>query len=131
MRFEDEAPVGNEVVRSFLVTGGKASTGRGGEEISLETLIAPTHLGRVERPELKFERGQILDLLGDAQEQGDEMSVAEVSAHLGLPMLSTITLVAQLVDDGLLDVESTTTTMDLDDLQLIRDAIAGLRGREK
>ncbi len=126
MRFEDEAPVGNEVVRSFLVTGGKASTGGGDEEVSLETLIGPSQLGRVEQPELKFERGQILSLLVEAQDQGNEMSVAEVSAHLGLPMLSTVTLVAQLIDDGLLDVESTTTTMDLDDLQLIRDAIASL-----
>ncbi len=126
MRFEDEAPIGNEVVRSFLVTGGKATTGD--DEISLETLIAPTHLGTVEAPHLTFERGQILALLVQAQDNNEEMSVAEVSAHLTLPMLSTITLVAQLVADGFLEVESAVTQMNLDDLQLIRDAITSLRG---
>ncbi len=120
MAADDEAPRVTEVVRSFLVTGGKASVAYKGPELALETLVERTKRGEIVVPRLNFERRQIVEILAT------RMSIAEVSAHLGLPMLSTIVLVSQLVADGLVEAEEAQQVVGLDTLRSIRSAIASL-----
>lgn len=117
---EDKAPRATNVVRSFLVTGGKASVPYDGPELALETLVERTKRGEIVRPRLNFERRQIVDILEV------RMSIAEVSAHLKLPMLSTIVLVAQLVADGLVEAQESQQNVGLSTLQSIRNAIVNL-----
>lgn len=117
---EDEAPRATQVVRSFLVTGGKASVPYDGPELALETLVERTKRGEIVLPRLNFERRLIIDILAT------RMSIAEVSAHLKLPMLSTIVLVSQLVADGLVEAQESQQDVGLGTLQSIRNAIVNL-----
>lgn len=120
MSGDDAAPRATEVVRSFLVTGGKASVAYKGPELALETLVERTTRGEIVLPRLSFERQQIVDILAD------RMSIAEVSAHLSLPMLSTLVVVSQLVADGLVEAQASTQHAGLETLQSIRNAIVNL-----
>ncbi len=119
MRFEDEQLRGAEVVRSFMVTSGKATVDSI-EELALETRVDRTALGLEQLPREQFERRAILGLLTEP------LSIAEISAHLQLPTLSTIVLVTGLVNDELLDAEEAVDEIDMASLMLIRDAIRNL-----
>ena len=119
MRFEDEQLSGAEVVRSFMVTSGKATVDAI-EELALETRVDRTALGLKQHRTEQFERQAIIGLLDEP------LSVAEISAHLKLPTLSTIVLVTGLVQDGLLDAEAAVDEIDMASLMLIRDAIRNL-----
>jgi len=120
MAGEDAAPTATQVTRSFLVTRGKATIPYDGPELALETLVERTILGGMVLSRLNFERRLIVDILTT------RMSIAEVSAHLRLPMLSTIVLVSQLVADGLVEAQESQQIVDLGTLESIRTAIVNL-----
>jgi hypothetical protein len=90
---EDDA-VAVRTVRPYTLTGGRTrSTGR---HLPLEAIVRPgTATGAIGSPE----RRAIHDL---AQRQ--VLSLAEISAHLGLPLGVTRVLVGDLADEGLLTV---------------------------
>lgn len=88
---EDEPPR----TRPFVVTQGKTTTQA---TVRLETLVEVTN------PEAKarFEKQALLDM---AREK--PISVAELSAHLKLPIGTTMTLVSQMIDEQLLAAHAT------------------------
>jgi Protein of unknown function (DUF742) len=82
-------------VRPYAVTGGR--TRGSGALLPIEALATGA-----QRPValLSGERGRILDLT-----MGQFLSIAELSAHLKLPVGVVRVLVADLADDGLLRIE--------------------------
>ena len=93
---EDEPPR----TRPFVVTQGQTTTQA---SVRLETLVEATD------PQLpaRFERKELRDMAADTP-----ISVAELSAHLKLPIGTTMTLVSQMIDEGLLSAHATVTTSD-------------------
>jgi Protein of unknown function (DUF742) len=86
-------PAGAQEVRPYVMTGGRTQT-RGGPDLSLESLVVATPEGRYAHA--SFEAAQVLRLCEQSQ------SVAEVSAHLRLPLGVARVLVADLIAAGLL-----------------------------
>lgn len=84
-------------VRPFVMTSGR-TTGAAGT-LRVETMVEANPLAGLIN--LAFERRDIVELCQTAQ------SVAEVSAHLGLPLGVVGVLVADLVDEGALRIHHT------------------------
>ena len=93
----DHRSGGIRLVRPYTVTGGRTRS-RGSADLPMETLVSVSTIGRATVSELRFERADIVDLCADVQ------SVAEVSAHLSLPLGVARVLVGDLHAEGLLDV---------------------------
>jgi len=89
---------GDEFVRPYLVTGGRVHDGLG----DFSTVYALTSTGRGRMETLTFEMRQIAELCSEAQ------SVAEISAHLHLPLGVVTVLARDLADAGNLAAASTT-----------------------
>jgi hypothetical protein len=88
---------GHRLVRPFVMTSGR-TTGAAGS-LRVETMVeANPHAGLIN---LAFERREIVERCQTAQ------SLAELSAHLGLPIGVVRVLVADLVDEGALRVHHT------------------------
>ncbi|CAM5347491.1 MULTISPECIES: DUF742 domain-containing protein [Streptomyces] len=88
----EEASVTSDFVRSYVITGGR--TLPAGDQLALQTLvtIAPDRtLPLGASPEVKA----IWDLLG-----GGYLSVAEVAAHVALPVGVARLLLIDLLDQG-------------------------------
>ncbi len=118
-RYEDEPVVGGEVVRRFMVTGGRTRPA-GVVELPLETLVSPTDLAWARLGQLQFERRAIV------AEVGESASVAEIAARLDIPLRAAVVLVSEMVAEGLLAAESVVDEVDLPLLRKIRAAIAAL-----
>lgn len=86
---EDAGPVG----RLYAVTRGRV--GRGRPELDMLTLVVASRFGGLRRSEPEYT--QILQLSRAPQ------SIAELSARLSLPLNTVKVLVADLIDDGLLE----------------------------
>lgn len=119
MPLDDEAPTGDRVVRSFLVTGGRATV-KQAEELPLESRVCRTATGEARIEELTFERRDIVEFASEPN------SIAEISAHLGLPMLSSLVLVSELVESGYLEAADVVEEVNMESLQLIRNALLKL-----
>ena len=119
MPLDDEAPTGDRVVRSFLVTGGRATV-KQAVELPLESRVCRTAAGQARIEELAFERRDIVEFASEPN------SIAEISAHLGLPMLSSLVLVSELVDSGFLEAADVVEEVNMESLQLIRNALLKL-----
>jgi hypothetical protein len=121
MRYEDEAPKddGSGQVRSFLVTKGQARVANG-EELAPEALVEPSAQSRSIVDTLQFERRSIVAGLSGPT------SVAEVAAHLKIPLLTAQVLLTNMVGEGLLNAQRPVQTMDLDFLSTLRAAITNL-----
>lgn len=116
---DDEEVVGQTVVRSFLVTGGR--TRSEAQSLQFETLVEinPT----AEMHTLQFER---LDIARHVSTQ-DATSIAEIAAALRLPMLTAQVLVSDLVSEAFLSAHETASSeIDLSSLSDIRAAILSL-----
>ncbi len=118
MALADEVPTGDRVVRSFLVTGGKAKL-EDVRELELESRVSRTPTGAA-RNDLNFERRAIIEFATEPY------SIAELSAHLKLPLLSTVVLASQMVHDGLLEAQEVVEEVNMDSLVLIRRALLNL-----
>jgi hypothetical protein len=120
------APVGSDGassglrVRSYVLTGGRT---RGGADLPFEALIQVTADGRASLPRLSLERRDII-----AQCVG-AISVAEISAHLHLPLGVVRVLVGDMVEEGLLlaSAPDTSRTGDRPDRQLLERVLDGLQ----
>ncbi len=120
MEFDDEeVVVGHDVVRSFVVTGGRTRSDT--ESLQLETRVELSPYAELQR--LQFERLDIARHV-DAQKA---ISIAEIAAALHLPMLTTQVLVSDLVSESVLTAHDTVgSEIDLSSLSDIRAAILSL-----
>ena len=87
---------GRRLVRPYAVTGGRTNASRAEPPLPLEALCFVTPAGR--RADLHFERATVALLCGEVQ------SVVEIAAHSRLPLGVARVLVADMRDEGLLDV---------------------------
>ena len=87
-------------VPSFVLVGGRT---RAGIDLPLETLVRTTSLGRSAGPRLALERGRIAEMAADP------LSIAEISAHLSVPLGVARVLVGDMVEEGLLDSQQLET----------------------
>ena len=111
---------GIRLVRPYTVTGGRTRS-RGSADLPMETLISVSSVGRASVAELHFERADIVDLCADMQ------SVAEVSAHLSLPLGVARVLVGDLHAEGLLDVHMPDPAAAGPDAALLGKVLDGLQ----
>jgi hypothetical protein len=102
-------------VRPYVMTAGRT---RGGPDVSLETLVVVTPTGRYVRA--SFEAGQVLRLCAQRQ------SVAEVSAHLRLPVGVVRVVVADLLAADLLSATAPPTRHLADDVEFLERLILGV-----
>ena len=117
--FKDQGVEGDEIVRSFMITGGR--TRAADSHLSLETMVEPIAAPSTGSA-MKFERQEILRSIDGPT------SIAEIAATLQLPLLSTQVLVSDLVFDGVLQAFDSVTgpDLDMDILSSIRAAIVAL-----
>ncbi len=106
------------LVRSYLVTGGRTSASAA--DLPLEALVALTQAGHL-APDLQFERGEIAALCQDV------LSVAEVAAHTKLPLGVARVLLADMRDEGLLDIHVPMRAGHRPDAALLEKVLDGLR----
>lgn len=85
----DDEDLGGEVVRSFMLTRGR--TRAAVEELAIERLVAVAD-SHQDRQRLGVEQRLICDLLS-----GGSMSIAEIAAHLSIPLRAAIVLVSEMV----------------------------------
>ncbi|MFE3542465.1 DUF742 domain-containing protein [Nocardia sp. NPDC059177] len=112
---EDAGPM----VRLFAVTRGRGRTQRA--ELDLTTLLVDAGAGtRLRRAEPEY--AAIVDLCRSP------MAVAEVSAHLKLPLNLAKVLIADLIEEGRLVARAPQlTAVGTPDLQVLRAVLAGIR----
>ena len=108
-------------VRPYALTGGRV---RSSIELPLETIVRVTTRGEASTSELASERQQICRICTDLS------SIAEVSAHLKLPLGVVRVLVGDMVTEGFLEANATVMTADQDprpDLRLLERVLDGLQ----
>ncbi|MFF2087521.1 DUF742 domain-containing protein [Nocardia sp. NPDC058176] len=111
---EDAGPL----VRLYAVTRGRGRAPR--RELDLTTLLVDARTG-TRRPGPEYDA--IVDLCRAP------LSVAEVSAHLHLPLTLTKVLIGDLLDDGRLTARAPepTASEPSTDLHVLRAVLAGIR----
>lgn len=112
---EGAADADGEIVRSFMLTRGR--TRASVPELAIETVVsAPISLG-VNSMLQDREHQRVRDLLVGP------MSIAEISAHLMIPLRAAVVIASEMVAAGLLTAGSTVDSGDTDLLQKIRSAL--------
>lgn len=107
-------------VRPYALTGGRV---RSSTELALETIVRTTSRGASLTERLPTESRRILELCEEPT------SIAEVSAHLSIPLGVARVLVGDLVTEGHLDSHATPATGDgsRPDLRLLERVLDGLQ----
>ncbi|WP_194829045.1 DUF742 domain-containing protein [Nocardia sp. XZ_19_231] len=114
--YEDEA---SPLVRLYAVTGGRAKAQR--LDLELTTLLVDARSGARSRL-LAPEYDAIVELCRTA------LSVAEVSAHLHLPLTTTKILIGDLIDEGRLRARAPRNQLNTaPDLDVLRAVLAGIK----
>jgi len=103
-------------VRPYLITGGRTTTAR--TDVAMETVVTRS-ADAAAGGRVAFEHAAVL---ADCDQP---RSVAEVAAHLGIPLMVALILVGDLVEAGLLEA-STTTPSQADDVAFIERLIDGV-----
>jgi len=109
--FEDDLPT----TRPYVVTGGNT---RPQSSVAIETLVESV---QAESANLRFEKGRVMELASDP------LSVAELSAHLKMPIGTTMVLVGELIGAGQLRSHQTLASSDLSDLNIMTRIINRVR----
>jgi hypothetical protein len=119
----DDAADGGRVVPAYALTRGR--TRSAGPDLPLEAVVTATEYGLRRFPGLQAERRIIVELCTGAQ------SVAEVSAHLRIPIGVARVLVSDLVSSGYLAVHLPYRSGDDDrpDAAILERLLDGLRSR--
>lgn len=115
----DHTDAGVRLVRPYTVTGGRTRS-RGDADLPMETLVSVSRTGLGAQTGLRFERAAVMDLCATVQ------SVAEVSAHLRLPLGVARVLVGDLHAEGLLDVHMPVPARVGPDADLLGKVLDGL-----
>ncbi len=107
-------------VRPYAITGGRT---RGQTDLPYETMIQTTAEGHQALPRLVLERRRVVELCRSP------LSVAEISAHLKLPLGVVRVLVGDMVEEGLLSATAPdhSRTGDRPDRQLLERVLDGLQ----
>ena len=107
-------------VRPYAMTGGRV---RSSTELPLETIVRVTDRAAGHVDQLTMECREICDLCVEP------LSIAEVSAHLHLPLGVTRVLVGDMVTEGMLDSHRNTASEDgaRPDLRLLERVLDGLQ----
>ncbi len=107
-------------VRPYALTGGRV---RSSTDLALETIVRVTKQAQTDAAHLATESRRICELCIDPT------SIAEVSAHLDLPLGVARVLVGDLVTDGLLDSHANPASSDgsRPDLRLLERVLDGLQ----
>jgi len=106
-------------IRPYALTGGRV---RSSTELGLEAIVRVTDRGRTDVAKLATERRAICDVC-DAPS-----SIAEVSAHLKLPLGVARVLVGDMVTEGYLDCNENAVGEDSrPDLRLLERVLDGLQ----
>lgn len=112
-------PDGNGLrVRPYALTGGRT---RAQTEIEIETILVRTAAGDVRADRMAMERGDILRLCATPH------SLAEISAHLHLPLGVARVLAGDLCDEGFLDFNRDHATNGRPSLRLLERVFDGLQ----
>ena len=109
---EDTMPA----TRPYVVTGGNT---RPTGSVAIETLVETVP---AEARGLRFEKERVAQLASSSP-----LSVAELSAHLKMPIGTTMVLVGELIGTGTLRSHQTSTTSDLSDLNIMNRIINRVR----
>lgn len=102
-------------VRPYALTGGR--TRSHGTNLALETLITATDDGREAAPKLSAEQRQIVLLCSRP------LSIAEISARLGVPLGVARVLASDLRADGLVEAHRSPTADDGEDLKSVLERV--------
>lgn len=108
----------DEVVRPFLLTGGRTDTGS--VYLNMETLAVATLEGEDALERLHDERRTI------AEATESPISVAEIAVELGVPLGVCKVLVADMAQEGLLELSEAPTGANTD-IDLLTRLIDGVR----
>lgn len=104
-------------IRPYALTGGRT---RSTLDLPLESLVCASERGRLLHDQLGVEERRILDLAAEP------VSLAELSAHMGVVVGAVRVLVGDLVSSGFLDSRSTTVN-DASDIRLLERVLDGLK----
>jgi uncharacterized protein DUF742 len=104
-------------VRPYAMTGGRTRPTH--QDLEIETLVSTTSTGEL-TPKLSVEQRAIAALCHDI------LSIAEVSAHLHLPLGVIRVLVGDMADEHLVIVHRPTQAGDRPDLALLERVLYGL-----
>lgn len=116
---EDDEGGLSDRIRPYALTGGRT---RGATELPMEALVRVTPQGVSAHPRLALERKKIVSLCGSP------ISVAELSAHLHVPIGVVRVLVGDMSDEGLLDtMRPRSTHDDRPDIKLLERVLDGLQ----
>jgi hypothetical protein len=102
-------------VRPYALTGGR--TRSHGTNLALETLISATEAGREAAPKLSPEQRQIVLLCARP------LSIAELSARLGVPLGVARVLASDLRAEGLVEAHRSPTVDDGEDLKSVLERV--------
>ncbi len=106
-------------VRPYALTGGRT---RSRADLSIETILVRTPAGSTAADRVSVaEKGQILGLCAAPS------SVAEISAHLHLPLGVARVLAGDLCDEGLLDFNREHNAAERPSLRLLERVFDGLQ----
>ena len=106
-------------IRPYALTGGRV---RSSTELALEAIVRVTDRGRANTSSLASEKRAICSICAAP------VSIAEVSAHLKLPLGVARVLVGDMVTDGFLDCNVTAVSEDSrPDLRLLERVLDGLQ----
>ena len=106
-------------IRPYAITGGRT---RSLKELEIETIVRTSARGAVQQGRLTLERKRIAGLCATP------LSIAEVSAHLKMPLGVTRVLVGDMASEGLLDSHMpATTTNKRPDIRLLERVLNGLQ----
>ena len=81
-------------VRPYALTGGRV---RSSTELALETIVRLSRAIEIDADSMTSERREICTL------SAESMSIAELSAHLGIPLGVVRVIVGDMVTEGILD----------------------------
>ena len=105
-------------VRPYALTGGRTRTT---VELPLEALVRSTESGIAALPRLMLEQRKIAELCASP------VSVAEVSAHLRVPLGVARVLVGDMKHLGLVDTNQVVLAHDRPDVTLLERVLDGLK----
>lgn len=111
----DDVIVDDDVVRGFMLTRGR--TRASVDELKIETVVHATDAGRGSLSRLDIDHRRIVAVLSGP------LSIAEISAHLAIPLRAAIVLVSEMVAAGTLQAGDAIGDADTDLLQTIRSAL--------
>jgi hypothetical protein len=115
---DDEGPVLR--VRSYVLTQGRT---RSNADLPIETLVKVTPQGISATPRLQLERKKIVALCNSP------LSIAEISAHLSIPLGVARVLVGDMAEEGFLQSYKPqhAQTGERPDLKLLERVLDGLQ----